>query len=157
MLTALLVDKESYLTPAEFRIFASFTSSFPYVLLPFFFGGSEKRSSPTLSWHSCLSPGSMVSPLVAIVVAGDSAAADEASGPLAGALGVAARAAGASPVPVPVPVAGAWDTAGVGDVITLVPVPVSALVPEKNVMIVARGAAAAATGGVEVADAFSPL
>ena len=45
----------------------------------------------------------MVSPFVAIVVAGDSAAADEASGPLAGALGVAARAAGASPVPVPVP------------------------------------------------------
>ena len=84
-----------------------------------------------------------------IVVAGDSAAADRASGPLAGASGVAARAAGASPVPVPVPVIGAWDTVYVGDGITLV--------PEKNDMIVARGAAAAATGGVEAADSFGPL
>ena len=102
----------------------------------------------------------MVSPLVAIVVAGDLSAADEASGPLAGALGVAARAAGASPVPVPVvpvPVVGAWDTADVGDVITLVPVPVSALEPEKNDLIVTQDAAAAATGGVEAANSFGPL
>ena len=77
----------------------------------------------------------MVSPLVAIVVVGESAAADGASGPLVGALGVAARAAGASPVPVPVPVVGTWVTADVGDVITLVPVPGSVLVPEKNNMI----------------------
>ena len=72
-------------------------------------------------------------------------------------LGVAARAAGASPVPIPVPVVGAGDTADVGGVITLVPVPVSALVPEKNDSNVARGAAAAATGGVEAADLFGSL
>ena len=48
-------------------------------------------------------------------------------------LGVAASAAGASPV------CGAWDTADVGEVTTLVPVPVSALVSEKNDTIVARG------------------
>ena len=71
----------------------------------------------------------MVSPFVAIVVADDlTAAADGASGPLAGTLGVAARAAGASPiiiaVPVPVPVVGPWDTKDIGDVITLVPIPV---------------------------------
>ena len=41
--------------------------------------------------------------------------------------------------------------------ITLVPVPVSALVPEKNDMIVVRGAAAAATGGVKAAYSFGPL
>ena len=102
----------------------------------------------------------MVSPLVAIVVAGDSAAADGASGRLVGALGrwgVAARDAGASPVPVPVPAVGVWDIADVGGVITLLPVPVSALVPEKNDMIVARGAAAAAAGGVAAAGSFGPL
>ena len=41
--------------------------------------------------------------------------------------------------------------------ITIVPVPVSALVPDKNDMIVNRGAAAAATGEVEAADSFGPL
>ena len=41
--------------------------------------------------------------------------------------------------------------------IPLVPVPVSALVPEKNDMIVVRGAAAAATGGVKAAYSFGPL
>ena len=70
--------------------------------------------------------------LVAIIVARDSPAAEGASGPLAGMLGVGGRAAGASPVPVPVPVVGAWDTADAGDVITLVPVLVSALVPERH-------------------------
>ena len=47
----------------------------------------------------------------------------------------------------------------IGDVVTLVPVPVSALVPEKNYMFVARGAPApaAATGGAEASDSFGPL
>ena len=58
-----------------------------------------------------------------------------ASSPLAGALGVAAIASGASPVPVPV--VEVWDTADVRDVISSVPVPVSVLVPELNDMIVA--------------------
>ncbi|MEP4903825.1 MAG: hypothetical protein ABJX82_18645 [Paracoccaceae bacterium] len=80
-------------------------------------------------------------------MSGDSAAADGASGPL----GVAERAAGASPVPV----VGAWDMADVADVITVVPATVSAQVREKNHMIHARGAAAA--GGVEAADSFGPL
>ena len=97
-----------------------------------------------MSGHSWLSLGSKVSTLVAIVVAGDSVAADGASGPLAGAL-------------VPVPVVGDWDTVDVGVVITLVPVPVSALVPDNNDMIAGRGAAAAAAGAVKAEDSFGPL
>lgn len=41
--------------------------------------------------------------------------------------------------------------------IPLVPVPVSALVPEKNDKIIAIGAAAVAIGGVEAADSLGPL
>ena len=37
------------------------------------------------------------------------------------------------------------------------PVPVSGLIPEKNDVIVARGAAAAGTGGVGAADSFGSL
>ena len=61
------------------------TPAFHMPSCPFFFGGSEKRASPSVSCHSWLSPGSMVSPIVAIVMAGDSGADDGASGSLAGA------------------------------------------------------------------------
>ena len=37
------------------------------------------------------------------------------------------------------------------------PVPVSGLIPEKNDMIVARGAAAAGTDGVGATDSFGSL
>ena len=54
-------------------------------------------ASPSLSWHSCLSPGSMVSPLVGVVVADDSGAAAGVSGPpSAEALGDATRVSDAS-------------------------------------------------------------
>ena len=83
-------------------------------------------------------------------------AADEASGFLAGAFGVAAKASGASPIPVPV--VGAWGTTEVRNVVLLVPVRVSGLlIPEKNDVIVVRGVAAAGTVGVGGADAFGPL
>ena len=76
-----------------------FSSSFPYVrFLPFFFGGSVKRPSPSLSNHLWLSPGSIVSPLVEVVVAGDSGATAGVSGPVAEMLGASASAFYASPV-----------------------------------------------------------
>ena len=63
---------------------------------------SVKRSFPSLSSHSWLSPGSIVSPLVGVVVAGDSGAAAGVSGPVAEVLGASARVFCASPVMVPV-------------------------------------------------------
>lgn len=48
-----------------------------------------------LPFHSWLSPGSVVSPLVAAVVAYDLGVANGTAGPLAGELAVAARASGA--------------------------------------------------------------
>ena len=44
----------------------------------------------------------------------------------------------------------------VGDVVPLVPAPVSGLIPGKGV-IVAGGAATAGTGEVRAADSFGPL
>lgn len=50
------------------------------------------RPPPSLSSHSWLSPGSMVSPLVRVVVAGDSEGAAGASGPVAKEMDAAASA-----------------------------------------------------------------
>ena len=56
-----------------------------------------------------------------------------------------------------VPAVGACNSADVRDVIPLVPAPVGVLVPEKNVIIAARGAAGAATGEVKASDLFAPI
>ena len=74
---------------------------------------------------------------------------------MAGALGAAAKASGASPVPVPV--VGAGGTTEVGSVVPLAPVAVSGLITEKNDVIVARGTGAAGTGEVGTAGSFDPL
>ena len=53
-------------------------------------------------------------------------------------------------------VVAAWDTTEVGGV-PLAPAPISGLIPEENDVIVARGTAAADTGGVGVVDSLGPL
>ena len=62
-----------------------------------------KRPSPSLSSHSWLSPGNIVSPLMGVVVADDSGPVAGVSRPVAAVLGASsARAFCASPVLVPV-------------------------------------------------------
>ena len=62
----------------------------------------KRPSSPSLSSHSWLSPRSIASPLVDVIVAGDSGAAAGVSGPVAEVLGVYAINFCASPVLVTV-------------------------------------------------------
>ena len=107
-----------------------------------------KGPSPSSSSHSWLSLGSIVSPLVGVVVAGDSGAAAGVSGPVAEVLGASARAFCASPVLVPVvgfEPRQEWQCQYREG-------------PEKKKdVILARGAAAAGTGGVRAAGSIGPL
>ena len=113
---------------------------------------SVKRPSPSLSSHSWLSPGSMVSPRMGFVVAGDSGAAAGVSGLVAEVLSASARGFCASPVLVLPLLPWLKPRRRVP-----VPVPVGGEDPEKNDVILARGAATADTGGVHAVGSIGPL